>query len=144
MWPEVRRAQLNSTYTGVLSEITIQAGVATAYDEPNQGWADFNEMQLDPDRCRLWSVDTLVHADTSGGTPPATTLKRDVWLFENRFAELCFTPDFNRNLLVDPGDAILFNYYFVNQDTRADVNADGDVNAIDAAIFLERYTAGTP
>lgn len=145
VWPEVRRVELNSGYTGIVgSEVVIQSGVATAYADSESQWADFNEMQLDPAGCRLWSVDTLVHADTSGNPPPPTTTKRDVWLFENRFTPFCFTPDMNGNGMLESHDAMLYNDYYAQQDERADADANGDVNVSDMAVFLDAFTAGVP
>lgn len=151
-WPQVRRIKLNSSYSAPVTNVLVEPGPVnrTYEDDPtgsdlNDAWADFSDMQHDPVLCKLWSVHTLVH--DPGGTPPGSVVegdKRDIWLFENRYTPVCFSPDLNQNMIVDPGDALLFNDFYANEDPRADADADGDVNAIDAAIFLDRYTAGTP
>jgi len=151
-WPQVRRVQLSSDYTTPLTNTLAQPGPANrSYEDDvtvppgdrNDRWADYNDMQADPFACTLWSVHTLVR--DPGGSVPGTIVNeddRDIWLLN--LAYNCFTPDLNSNMQVDPGDAVLFNDYYANEDPRADADADGDVTAIDAAIFLDAYAAGTP
>lgn len=141
--PEVRRAQLNSTYTALVSgsETVLEPGPGIPYILTGGSWADFADMQHDPVLCKLWSAHTLVH-DPMVTPMPSSTDRRDIWLFELPYN--CFTPDMNGNSMVESGDALLFNNYYATQDDRADADANGDVDIHDMAIFLDAYTAGVP
>jgi hypothetical protein len=129
--PEVRRVRLNSSYTGTVSgsQVVLEPGPALPYVEAENRWADFADMQHAPVLCKLWSAHTLVH-DPMIVPLPSSTKKRDIWLFELPYN--CFSPDLNANGMVESGDAMLFNDYYAQQDPRADADASGEVDAVDA------------
>ncbi|MEO1009576.1 MAG: hypothetical protein AAFX79_13520 [Planctomycetota bacterium] len=139
--PEVRRARLNSSYDAIVSgsEVVVEAGPGIPYILTDGKWADFSDMQHDPVSCKLWSVHTLVHEP---GNQDTFTDKRDIWLFELPYN--CFSPDLNQNMVMDPGDVALFDIYYADQDERADADFSGEIDAYDAAAFIDAYTAGTP
>lgn len=154
-WPQIRRATLTSNYTAIAigTDILLQAGPTNrTYEDFAPGgsppdfddsWADFSDMQADPFLCKLWSTHTLVH--DPGGPPPGSIVvgeKRDIWLFDLSYN--CFTPDMNGNSVIESGDMLLFNSYYDARDEKADADANGNVDIIDMAIFLDAYTAGEP
>lgn len=151
-WPEIRRVRLNASYTAPISNVLVKAGpVNYSYEDdpgatidPSDAWADFSDMQHDPFLCKFWAVHTLVH---DPGVPAGTVdvgEQRDIWLFENRYTSICFTPDMNGNGMVESGDAIMYNNLYDQQDERADADANGEVDVVDMAIFLDAFTAGVP
>lgn len=136
-YPRMERVKLTSDYSAVDTTTAVEDGAQRSYELG--GWADFSDMQADPDLCKLWSVHTLV-SDVDPGT--GQTDKRDIWLFEMPYS--CFTPDMNGNSMVESGDAALYNTYYDGEDPRADANGNGEVDVYDMLIFLDAYSAGTP
>ncbi|MEQ8843676.1 MAG: hypothetical protein RIB58_02385 [Phycisphaerales bacterium] len=126
------RATIDNTYTSVASYSVVQNGPSTGYGDVEDRWALYGDLQADPQSCRFWSTHTLVEdAD-----------ERDVWLFKRSYN--CFSPDMNANMVIEPEDALLYDLYFAAQDERADADFDGQVDAFDAMIFLDRYSTGEP
>lgn len=126
------RAIIDNTYTSVASYSVVQNGPSTGYGDVEDRWALYGDLQADPQSCRFWSTHTLVEdAD-----------ERDVWLFKRSYN--CFSPDMNANMVIEPEDALLYDLYFAAQDERADADFDGQVDAFDAMIFLDRYSTGEP
>lgn len=135
VWPEVRRVQLSNSYASVLpgSEATVQSGPATAY--VGDRWVDFNDMQADPNDCKLWSVHTLVHNDD--GIDPVSIDERDVWLFE--LPGNCSNANLNGDTQVNLYDITMFNDLFATGARRVDMDTDGDTDSTDAALYQAAY-----
>lgn len=94
-------------------------------------WALYGDMQADPTGCAFWSTHTLVE----------NANERAVWLFKTPFN--CFTTDLNADGLTDPFDLLTYNDLLLTGDRRADTNADGQIDAVDPAIFLDAYQEAT-
>ena len=139
VWPQVRRATLNSSYTGIVpnSETTMRTGPSYSY--AGDAWADFAEMQADPvTGCAFWSVHTLAH-------DPGETIypndERDVWLFQT--LHNCQNSNLNFDDGVDMLDMALFNDYYSVGARRVDMNIDGQTDATDATLFQNAYQEAT-
>ncbi len=141
VWPEVRRATLNSDYDGIVpnSEMTVRTGPSYAYTGAVNGWADFADMQADPvTGCAFWSTHTLVH-------PPADTTypndERDVWLFQT--LHNCNNSNLNFDEGTDLYDMAMFNSLYSAGARRVDMNVDGQTDSTDAALYDAAYEAAT-
>ncbi|UYV11365.1 MAG: hypothetical protein NCW75_08615 [Phycisphaera sp.] len=137
VWPEVRRATLNSSYTAIVSgsETTVQAGPLNEYDGAR--WADFADMQADPvTGCAFWSTHTLVHQNDI-----TINDKRDVWLFQSVFN--CGNSNLNFDGGTDLYDMAMFNSLYSTGARRVDMNTDGTTDATDAAIYADEYDKAT-
>ena len=143
-FPQIRRALLSSNYTSVASDTLVQAGPDTAYiaddfsSSDNGGWADFADMQSDPDGCGFWSVHTLV---TDTDTSVCQVNARSVWLFE--LAANCENANLNFDGGVDVLDMALFNDLYSTGARRVDMNVDGTTDATDAILYQSTYDAAT-
>jgi len=144
-WPQIRRARLSNDYASVVSDTLVQAGPATAYiaddfsSTNNGGWADFADMQADPDDCGLWSVHTLV---SQTDLPVCQVNARSVWLFEN--SGNCNNANLNGDDSVDVYDMALFSDYYDAGARRVDMNTDGTTDAADAAQYADAYDDQRP
>ena len=124
----------------------MQAGPDTAYVADDfdatesfyGGWADFADMQSDPDGCGFFSVHPLVHTDDP---EPCQINARDVWLFE--LAAYCNNANLNGDTVVDLYDMAMFNDLFAAGARRVDMNTDGTTDATDAALYNAAYDAAT-
>ena len=134
VYPQIRRAILNNSYDGVLSDTLVKAGPDREYGMFLDRWAMRSDMQSDPVAGfgGIWSTHTLVGDTTS---------IRDVWLM--RSAMTCFTTDLNADGVVDPFDLMLYGEYYITGDERADTNADGVVDVVDMDNFLNAYQEAT-
>ena len=143
-YPQIRRALLSNSYTSVASDVLVQAGPDTAYiaddfsSTDNGGWADFADMQSDPDGCGFWSVHTLVH---TADPEPCQINARDVWLFE--LDENCLNANLNGDSVVDLFDMALFNDLFATGARRVDMDTSGTIDATDATLFQNAYQEAT-
>ena len=142
VWPEVRRAKLNSTYTDIVpnSEVTIQAGPSYGYyttaSTHRDAWADFADAQADPaNPCAFWSTHTLVHQNA------LVNDRRDVWLFETLIN--CNNANLNNDLSVNLYDMAMFNDLYSVGARRVDMNVDGTTDATDAILYQNAYDAAT-
>ena len=91
-------------------------------DHPAFRWADYADIQLDPNGCRFWAACTLI--GTTPGSVPGTIEDRDAWIGTIPFN--CFTTDMNMSGFTDTYDLMMYADYFTTGDTRADTNADGE------------------
>ncbi|GIW73998.1 MAG: hypothetical protein KatS3mg103_0520 [Phycisphaerales bacterium] len=140
---EIRRARFNSSYA-----ITSTQSLAPAPTLPDQGflnsrWALYADLQFDPSAgpglCNwLWSTHTLVDGDAT-----MATYIRDVWLYRQNQAGLCFQTDLNQSGFTDLIDMMMYTDYYMRGDERADTDYDGYVDAIDMANYLNAYRAAT-
>jgi len=144
VWPEVRRVQLNNSYTGIVpdSETTVRPGPANEYFTTSpahlRGWADFADAQADPaNPCVFWSTHTLVHA-----ADLTVNDRRDVWLFERLLN--CNSANLNGDDSVDVYDMALFSDYYDAGARRVDMNTDGTTDAADAALYADAYDDQRP
>jgi len=144
VWPEVRRVQLNNSYTGIVpdSETTVRPGPANEYFTTSpahlRGWADFADAQADPaNPCVFWSTHTLVHA-----ADLTVNDRRDVWLFERLLN--CNSANLNGDDSVDLYDMALFSDYYDAGARRVDMNTDGTTDAADAALYADAYDDQRP
>ncbi|MCW5757659.1 MAG: dockerin type I repeat-containing protein [Phycisphaeraceae bacterium] len=151
-WPQVRRARLNNSYTGLAgAPVSMQAGPNLSYDEntaafPNLGmWANIADAQADAfDPCFYWSTHTLVHDDPTLDPTPT----RDVWIFRSMYDNVSCTQslgiiDLDDDEKIDAYDLLLFRELFDQEARRVDFNGDGVVDAADATLFQNAYLDAT-
>lgn len=107
---------------------------------PSMSWADYSDIQLDPNGCRFWAAATLV-GTTPGSTISGTVEDRDAWIGVIPFN--CFTTDMNLSGFTDTYDMARYTSFFASADERADTNADGAIDDSDMANFVNAYDAAT-
>jgi len=133
----------NSSYA-----ITSTQALAPAPTLPDQGflnsrWALYADLQFDPatgpGSCNWrWSTHTLVDGDAT-----ADTQVRDVWLYRQNQAGICFQTDLNADGFTDPIDMALYQDFYLQSDLRADTDADEVVDPIDLINYVNAYDAAT-
>ncbi|MFG0286091.1 MAG: hypothetical protein ACF8R7_16865 [Phycisphaerales bacterium JB039] len=133
-WPQLRRAQLNNSYTSVADDDPVQPGPSAWYDSDHETWADFTDMQADPVGCGFWSLHVLVH-DPGGET--ASTDERAAWLVEHDLG--CNNAELTGDGVIDDKDLYLFNEYYALGSRRVDMNRDFKVDFVDYAIYTDEY-----
>lgn len=140
---EIRRARFNSSYA-ITSTTTLETGPGEGYTYGDR-WALYGDLQFDPNpatgsgACNwLWSTHTLVDEDATDDTDI-----RDVWLFRKASTPFCFQTDMNSNGFTEMDDMVMYNNLFLQEDARADTDADGVVDATDMANYLDAYDKAT-
>lgn len=138
VWPQVRRAFLNSSYTAVASDVLVQAGPSYPYT-PDGGnfWGSWSDMQADPLHCGFWSVHTLAHVEPQVSSTDA----RDIWLFN--YPLNCQNANLNFDAFVDAYDLALFYDLYAAGARRVDMDTNGTTDSADEAIFLNAYQEAT-
>lgn len=122
----------------IVSDVLVKDGPDTAYSEAGPSWADYADMQADPDNnCRFWSLHTLVHNVPDPQQDPQSVDKRDVWLFE--IPGNCNNANLNGDGGVDMFDMAMFNDLYSTGARRVDMNTDGTTDAADAAEYADAY-----
>ncbi|UYV13323.1 MAG: hypothetical protein NCW75_03320 [Phycisphaera sp.] len=139
---EIRRARFNSSHA-ITSTTTLRTGPSGGY--LGDRWALYADLQFDPNpatgagACNwLWSTHTLVDEDAT-----SSTFIRDVWLFRKASTPFCFQTDMNSNGFTEIDDMVMYNNLFLQEDARADTDADGVVDATDMANYLDAYDKAT-
>lgn len=142
---EIRRAVFNSSYA-ITSDTALETGPVYGYEyfsSDTDRWALYGDLQFDPavgaGACNwLWSTHTLVDENATDDTDI-----RDVWLFRQNHAGFCFQTDMNQNGFTEFDDMVMYNNLFLQEDARADTDADGVVDATDMANYLDAYDKAT-